>query len=157
MKSPSRKSYTKAIEACSEAGTMVHLEAMSKERYASFLLNQEKDTELANEYLTSSYWLYQDWGAYAKALQLSQQNDFLKVSNLVMYTPSFHIMSLVLTDSSLSPSSIQKSKRKTANSNTLSTVESSVSSSKKGGRSSFIPSYSVNTTLDIRERMFVKR
>ena len=84
MKSPSKKSYTKTIEACSEA-SMVHLEAMAKERYASFLLNQEKDTELANEYLTSSYWLYQDWGAYAKALQLSQQNDFLKVSNLVMH------------------------------------------------------------------------
>jgi len=85
MKGPSRKSYTKAVEACSEAG-MVHLEAISKERYASFLLNQEKDTELANEYITSSYWLYQDWGAHAKALQLSQQNDFLKVRILSLFS-----------------------------------------------------------------------
>ena len=83
MKSPSKKSFTKAIDACSEAG-MVHLEAMSKERYAAFL-NQEKDTELANEYITSSYWLYQDWGAHAKALQLSQQNDFLKVRILFLF------------------------------------------------------------------------
>ena len=94
MKGPSRKAFSKAIEASEQAG-MVHLEAMSKERYAAFL-NQEKDTELANEYLTSSYWLYQDWGAYAKALQLSQQNDFLKVSNLVMYISLIHIMSLFL-------------------------------------------------------------
>jgi len=83
MKSPSRKAFSKAIEACSE---MIHLEAMSKERYASFLLNQEKDTELANEYITSSYWLYQDWGAHAKALQLSQQNDFLKVRILSLFS-----------------------------------------------------------------------
>ena len=153
MKDPSRKAFSKAIEASSEAG-MVHLEAMSKERYASFLLNQEKDTELANEYITSSYWLYQDWGAHAKALQLSQQNDFLKVSILVMYISLVYILSVTHHSR---PHILQKTKRKAANSTTLSTAASSVSSSKKGGRNSFVPSYTVNTTLDIRERMFVKR
>ena len=78
MKGPSREAFKKAIDACAEAN-MIHLEAMAKERYASFLSN-EKDMALANDYITSSYWLYQDWGAHAKALQLSQQYDFLKVS-----------------------------------------------------------------------------
>ena len=79
LKSPSREAFTKAIDACSEA-SVTHLEAMARERYA-ILLDQESQTELANEYITSCYWLYQDWGAHAKALQLSRQYPFLEVSS----------------------------------------------------------------------------
>jgi len=73
-----REVFEKAIDACNEA-SMVHLEAMAKERYAA-LLKRENDTPLSNDYITSSYWLYQDWGAHGKALQLSQQYDFLQHS-----------------------------------------------------------------------------
>lgn len=76
MKVPCREKFLKAIDACAEA-RMVHLEAMALERYASYLRN-EKDNTLANDCITSSYWLYQDWGAHAKALQLSEQYVFLK-------------------------------------------------------------------------------
>ena len=78
LKNPTRQAYTKAIDACADA-SMIHLEAMAKERYA-LLLKSLNDVSLANEYLTSSYWLYQDWGAHAKALQLSKEFAFLKVS-----------------------------------------------------------------------------
>ena len=78
MKRPSSEAFKKAIDACSEAG-MVHLEAMSREHYAAFLFGQNNEA-LGNDYIMSSYWLYQDWGAHAKALQLYQRYDFLKVS-----------------------------------------------------------------------------
>ena len=82
MKDFSRKSIFKAIEACAEA-RMINLEAMAKERFA-ILLRKENEIEHSNEYLTSSYWLYQDWGAHAKALQLSQKYEFLKVRYFFM-------------------------------------------------------------------------
>jgi len=82
MKSPSREAFKEAIFACTEA-SMNHLEAMVKERYAVFL-NKEGDATLANDYIASSYWLYKDWGAHAKTLQLSQQYDFLKHANRKM-------------------------------------------------------------------------
>ena len=78
LKSPSDKSFMKAIDACTEAG-LIQLEAMARERYATFL-TKENEVGLANEQITSSYWLYQDWGAYAKALQMVQQYAFLKSS-----------------------------------------------------------------------------
>ena len=78
LKGPSRKSFLKAIDACAEAD-MVHLEAPARERFAAFL-RAENNLELAKEQITSSYWLYRDWGAYAKALDLSQQYVFIKVS-----------------------------------------------------------------------------
>jgi len=76
MKAPKRKTFTKAINACAEA-RMINLEAIAKERFA-MLLMKENDVALANDYLTSSYWLYRDWGAHAKALELLQTYDFLK-------------------------------------------------------------------------------
>ena len=78
MKSPSSEAFKKAIDACAEAG-VIHLEAMAQERYAVYL-NAENNGELVNEYITSAYLLYQDWGAHAKALQMSQQYPYLKVS-----------------------------------------------------------------------------
>ena len=36
-----------------------------------------------NDYITSSYWLYQDWGAHAKAVHL-EAYEFLKVSKYCM-------------------------------------------------------------------------
>ena len=78
LKGPSRKSFLKAIDACAEAD-MVHLEAPARERFAAFL-RTDNNLELAKEQITSSYWLYRDWGAYAKALDLSQQYVFIKVS-----------------------------------------------------------------------------
>lgn len=77
MQSPSSDAFEKAIGACAEAG-MIHLEAMANERYAMFLY-EDKIEALANEYMTSSFWLYQDWGAQAKVIQLTQQYNFLKV------------------------------------------------------------------------------
>ena len=68
----------KAIDACTEAG-LIQLEAMAREQYATFL-TKENEVGLANEQITISYWKYQDWGAYAKALQMVQQYAFLKSS-----------------------------------------------------------------------------
>jgi len=76
MKSPSRDAFSKAIEACAE-GKFVNLEAMVNERYAAFL-REEKDEAASNDCLTEAYFLYQDWGAHAKALQLSKDHPFLK-------------------------------------------------------------------------------
>ena len=81
MKEPSRLAFEKATDACAEA-SMIHLQAMATERYAMYLY-EENDEALAKEFITSSYWLYQDWGADAKALQLTQLYDFLKVNNRV--------------------------------------------------------------------------
>ena len=67
---------------------MIHLQAMSTERYAMFLYEQN-DEALAKEFITSSYWLYQDWGADAKALQLTQLYDFLKVNKSVIVWYAF--------------------------------------------------------------------
>jgi len=63
------------------------LEAMAKERYAGFLF-KENDVALGNEYLTSSYWRYRDWGADFKALCLSQKYEFLKRSKRNVDTKS---------------------------------------------------------------------
>ncbi len=76
MKSPSRDTFCKAIEACAE-GNFVNLEAMVNERYAAFL-KEEKDEAAFNECIANAYFLYQDWGAHAKALQLSEEHEFLK-------------------------------------------------------------------------------
>ena len=78
MKSPSSDAFKKAIDACMEA-KFVHLEAMAREQYAIYL-NTQNDAELANDQIASAYWLFQDWGAYGKALTLSQKYDFLTVS-----------------------------------------------------------------------------
>ena len=76
MKNPSRDAFCKAIESCAE-GKFVNLEAMVNERYAAFL-RKENDEGAANECLTSAYFLYQDWGVHAKALQLSKEHEVLK-------------------------------------------------------------------------------
>lgn len=79
LNSPSDKSFMKAIDTCGEAG-LIQLDAMAREeRYATFL-TKENEVGLANEQITTSYWKYQDWGAYAKALQMVQQYAFLKSS-----------------------------------------------------------------------------
>ena len=85
MKSPSKVAFEKAIDACAEA-SMIHLEAMANERYAAYLM-EEKEAELAKDYLTKSYWLYQEWGAHGKNFILSQHYDYLKdpkVSRLII-------------------------------------------------------------------------
>ena len=76
MKSPSQDAFRKAIEACAE-GNFLNLEAMINERYAAFL-REEKDEAASNKCLTDAYFLYQEWGAHAKALQLSKDHEFLK-------------------------------------------------------------------------------
>ncbi len=74
MTSPSRDAFRKAIEACAK-GNFVNLEAMVNERYAAFL-GEEKDEAASNECIANAYFLYQDWSAHAKALQLSKDHDF---------------------------------------------------------------------------------
>ena len=86
IKSPSLESFQKSIHACAEA-SMIHLEAMARERCGVFLYGESNET-LAKDYITDAYWLYQDWGAYAKALQMSEQYEFLKVS-VVLCTSLF--------------------------------------------------------------------
>ncbi len=76
MKSPSRDAFHDAIEACAE-GNFVNLEAMVNERYAAFLRGVQ-DEAASNECLKDAYFLYQEWGADAKALQLSKDHEFLK-------------------------------------------------------------------------------
>ena len=78
LKSPSSKSFMKAIDACAEA-SLTQLEAIARERYAVFL-TKENEVELAHEQITASYWKYQDWGAYGKAVRMVQQYAFLKTS-----------------------------------------------------------------------------
>jgi len=78
LKSPSDKSFMKAIDACTEAG-LIQLEAMARERYATFL-TKENEVGHANEQIKTSYWKYQDWGAFAKALQMVEQYAFLRSS-----------------------------------------------------------------------------
>jgi len=96
MKNPSRKAFNKTIAACAEAKFM-HLEAMAMERYAAFL-NTQHDAILANDYITSAYWLYYDWGAHAKTLELSNRYGFLK-----------HSKRKTLKNSTLSTSETEKS------------------------------------------------
>ncbi len=76
MKNPSRDAFSKAIEACAE-GNFVNLQAMVNERYAAYL-RKENDEAASKACITSAYFLYQDWGAYAKALRLSEEHEFLK-------------------------------------------------------------------------------
>ncbi len=76
MKSPSRDAFCKAIEACAE-GNFVNLEAMVNERYAAFLRGVQ-DEAASKECIANAYFLYQEWGADAKALQLSEDHEFLK-------------------------------------------------------------------------------
>ena len=161
MKASSRKSFEKAIKSCAEA-SMIHLEAMAKERYVAFL-NTEGDTALANDFITSSYWLYQDWGAHAKALQLLQQYDFLRVGGFCIiscffihyimllrsYSYKFVALLYLYTFSQI----VQHSARKNA-SLTLSTATSEKSFTKTGNR---IIAYSFNTTSKSRKKLLVKR
>ena len=68
----------KAIDACAEV-SLTQLEAIARVRYAVFL-TKENEVELAHEQITASYWKYQDWGAYGKAVRMVQQYAFLKTS-----------------------------------------------------------------------------
>ena len=91
MKTPSLKAFKTAIGACVEA-SMVHLEAMARERCGVFLYGENNEA-LANDYITDAYWLYQDWGAHAKALQMLQQYELLKVNSFhVKFVSSFCTM-----------------------------------------------------------------
>jgi len=89
LKSPSRKTFKKAIAACIESH-FIHLQAVAIERYAAFL-NAANDDELANDCLVSAYWLYQDWGAHAKAFELLEENSYLKVSKLCQHETLLYI------------------------------------------------------------------
>ncbi len=75
MKNPSRDAFKKAIEACAEVN-FVNLEAIGNERYGAFLKAQNDEVAF-KECITAAYFLYQDWGAHAKALELSKQHPFL--------------------------------------------------------------------------------
>ena len=78
LKNPMKAAFVRAINACGEA-KFIHLKAMALERYSEYLRTQN-DTQLANDCISSAYCSYRDWGANAKALELQQSYDFLKVS-----------------------------------------------------------------------------
>lgn len=82
LTAPSRPAFEKAIDACKEA-KFINLQAIALERYTVYLRTQS-DTQLANDCITTAYWLYQDWGAHAKTLELQQTHDFLKVTLLFL-------------------------------------------------------------------------
>lgn len=107
MKCPSRDTFNTAIRACAYAG-LTHLEAMAKEQYALFLYT-ENDELLANDYLTSSYLLYQDWGAHAKATQLLQKHAFLKNAKRPAPRRPMHAKSLAKIGKSNSAYAFNKS------------------------------------------------
>ena len=129
MKSPSRDAFSKAIEACAE-GKFVNLEAMVNERYAAFL-REENDEAASNDCITEAYFLYQDWGAHAKALQLSKDHSFLKKLKRKKERSVF------------------SSSHKTANS-TVSTGSDDATSKKK-------MTFSFNSTLKQRKLVSVKK
>jgi len=76
VSSPSKSSYDEAISMCHE-GRLMHFEAMAYERCGMFL-QQEKHTDVSNEYIATSYWLYTDWGATSKANSMMKTYSFLK-------------------------------------------------------------------------------
>lgn len=78
LKRPSGQAFSMAIDACAEAN-FVHLEAMAREQYALFLY-KENNISAGNEYMAASFWLYRDWRADFKALTMSEEYEFLKVS-----------------------------------------------------------------------------
>ena len=147
MRVPSREAFKKAIEATAEAN-MIHLEAAAKERFA-LLLYSEKEEAHANDYITSSYWLYREWGAHAKALKLSQQYEFLKVRSFSCSSPlSYHRNCLILCNCSLFFLPLkQHSSQKKAQSLTLS------GSTHSTGRSF----YAFNSTFQSSKLIFVKK
>ena len=81
----------------------------------------DNDKDAAKDCITSCYWLYQDWGAHGKAWQLLQEHSYLKTS-----------------------------KRRAANSATMSTSASSE-------KSSSVSMYSFNTTFKSASRILVKK
>lgn len=78
MKNPCSDAFVKAIDACRD-GHFVNLEAMLNERYAAFLI-KNNDEVASKDCIINAYFLYQDWGAHAKALQLSKEHEYLKSS-----------------------------------------------------------------------------
>ncbi len=74
MKSPSRDAFRDAIDECAE-GKFVNLEVMVNDRYAAFF-RHVKDEAASKECIANAYFLYQEWGADAKAMQLSKDHEF---------------------------------------------------------------------------------
>jgi len=84
VSSPSRSSYDKAISLCREA-RLIHFEAMACERCGLFL-EGKKHIDAANEYITTAFWLYSDWGATSKKSSMVQKYSFLKGSSRGSHT-----------------------------------------------------------------------
>jgi len=75
-KSPSKRSYDKAIDACTSAG-MLHLKAMMNEHCAFLQLGKQK-IKMGESYMVEAYLAYKDWGAASKIRQLEGKYEFLK-------------------------------------------------------------------------------
>lgn len=69
-------------------GGFIHDAALANERYAEFLLDEMDDKESAVYKLKEAIKLYSEWGAHAKAEQLSRKYDcFLSHPPTVLTLP----------------------------------------------------------------------
>jgi hypothetical protein len=80
LKSPSIKSFELAISSCAEA-QFPHLEAMAKEHYGMYLMQSDINFSIGQDYIVSSYWLYFNWGAHAKASIMRKKHECIKISS----------------------------------------------------------------------------
>lgn len=108
LKKPTKKAFTAAIDSCREAN-MQHLEAMVRERYAMFLMNQN-ESDLAHGFITSAYWLYFDWGAHGKSVSLAQNYPFLKNTKRVKVGSEMSSKSGTATSKTFTSGSTRQSK-----------------------------------------------
>lgn len=80
MKQPSIKSYELAINSCTSA-QLPHMEAIAKEHYGLHLCRDRNATSIGQDYLVSSYWLYCNWGADAKATVMRGDHACIKTAS----------------------------------------------------------------------------
>jgi len=71
-----KKHYNIAI-VVSARGGFIHCAALANERYGEFLFNDMKDREEAGFKLKEAANLYREWGAHAKADQVSAKYGYL--------------------------------------------------------------------------------
>lgn len=97
MKYQTKQAFEKAIERCMES-EVTHLKAIASERYGVFLLDHD-DATLAEDYITSAYWFYCDWGAHAKAAKMKHDYLFLRsITRRSSFTKKLTMASSCRTD-----------------------------------------------------------
>ena len=78
LRKPKKAAFEQAIDACNEA-KLLQLEALAKERYSVFLMDNQDSRSIA--FLEGAYWSYLEWGAMAKVKRMRRANPSLAKSN----------------------------------------------------------------------------